>query len=82
MTDCIKVRLKNKKIWILVLGYPLKSLLNDHSLVFEIIKTIGQKMNIDYMKNSEEFHELDIENEHPDFVVRLKDGIIEVIDII
>ena len=79
-TDCLKVKFDKKKIWIMVMGYPLADLCQNQSLVLEIIKTIGEKMGIDELKNADSLDVIDVEFEHPDFVVKLNNGKIDIIE--
>lgn len=82
MNKCLKVKIKQKKVWILVLGCPCEELLSNQSLVYEILKTIGHQMGIDYLKELEDFSDVQIESEHPDFVVKVCNGKIDVVDFI
>ena len=79
-TDCLKVKFDKKKIWIMVMGYPLKDLTQNQSLILEIIQAIGNKMGIDDFKKVDNLELIDIEKEHPDFVVKLHNGQIDIID--
>jgi len=64
----------------MVMGYPLKDLCQNQSLVIEIIKAIGIKMGIDEMRDIDSLELIDIEFEHPDFIVKLNNGKIDIID--
>lgn len=79
-TDCLKVRYDKRKTFIMVMGYPLKDLCQNKSLVLEIIKAIGYKMGIDEMKEVDALELIDIESENPDFVVKLNNGKIDIIE--
>ncbi len=82
MNDCLKVIVNKKKVLILVLGCPLEFLLKNPALVYEILKTIGQKMGIDYLKNIQDLSDVTREEEMPDFIVKVDKGDIKVLDFI
>lgn len=82
MIKCLKVRVNQKKHWICVMGYELDDLKQNPSLIYEILKTIGFTLGIDYLKDIEDFSDVEIETENPDFVVKVNKGKIEVVDFI
>ena len=82
MNDCLKVIVNKKKVLILVLGCPLEHLIKNPALVYEILKTIGQKMGIDYLKQIDDLSDVSKEQELPDFIVKIDKGDIKVLDFI
>ena len=82
MNKCLRVNIQRKKIWILILGCPIEDVIKNRSLVYEILQTIGNQMGIDYLKKIEDFGDLQEDNEHPDFVVKLCNGKIDIVDFI
>lgn len=79
-TNCLKVYVKRRKVFLAIYGMPLKELLENYGLIYEILKTIGQKMNDSELINPEEISGACVESEYPDYAVKVDKGDIKIID--
>jgi hypothetical protein len=82
MNECVNVTVNKRKVSILVLGCPVDFLLKNPSLIYEILKTIGHKMGLEYLKKINDLSDVSIVQDMPDFIVKVDKGEIKVLDFI
>lgn len=63
------------------MGVSLQELVQEHNLVYQILKKIGQVTGNSHFDNPD-VCDVGVEKEIPDYVVRLNQGQIQVIDVI
>ena len=81
-TDCLKVYVKRKKVFLLVYGISHADLMKNYGLIYEILKTIGKKMSVPELMEPEDIGGVSIEKEFADYVVEVKNGNIKILDFI
>lgn len=79
-SQCLKIYLKNRKVFIHVTGMSLKDLIDRPGLVYEIVKAIGKSQGLPDLQEPGDIHDLDIVSEYPDYFVNLNEGIIRIIN--
>lgn len=79
-TDCVKVYVKRKKVFLAVYGINQKELLENYGLIYEILKTIGKRMSVPELLEPEDIGGVSIETEFPDYVIKVDKGDIKIID--
>lgn len=82
MNKCLRITIDGKKHWFCIIGCDLNELSKNKSLIFEIVRTIGLSQGIESLKNPNEMVDIKIEQENPDFVVKVNKGQISVVDFI
>lgn len=82
MNKCLRITVNGKRHWFYIIGCDLNELSHNMGLIFEIVRTIGLSQGIESLKNPEEIVDVKIEQEHPDFIVKVYHGQIEVVDFI
>ena len=77
--QCLKVSFKHRKLFLGIVGYSLKELLQNKNLIREIIKTLGHQASIEEFQEPDVF-DVSLENEHPDYYIELRLGRIKILD--
>lgn len=82
MNKCLRVTINGKRHWFCIIGCDLNELSKNRGLIYEIVRTIGLSQGIESLKNPNEIIDVKIEQEHPDFIVKVHKGQIDVVDFI
>lgn len=78
-SQCLKIYLKNRKVFIHVSGITLKDLQERVGLVYEIVKAIGKSQGLPELENPGDIYDVEIVSDYPDYFVDLRNGIIRII---
>ncbi len=81
-SKCLRVRVYDRKVLIQVMGEDPESLMEDQEKVQKILRTIGKEMGVSYLNMTQDAHDIGIEHDHPDYIVRVSGDQINVLSII
>jgi hypothetical protein len=79
-SKCLKIYLKNRKLFIHVTGMDLTDLQERIGLVYEIVKAIGKSQGLKDLMEPGDIHDVGVVTDDPDYFVILKEGRINIIN--
>lgn len=82
-SECLRIRVGDKKILVQLLGADPQHLIDDPEMVQKILKVVGKEMGTSYLIMHPDAYDIGLEHDYPDFIVRVEDdGHIGILDII
>lgn len=82
MKECIKVKVNEKKLSVMVLGCSDQEIMTNPALVHDIVKTLGNHLGNPEMQAISDLGEVSVGSDQPDYVVKVCNGKIDVVDFI
>jgi hypothetical protein len=79
-SQCLKISIRNRKVFLHITGMPVRDLLDRPSLVYEILKTLGKSQGLPDLMNPGDIYDLNVVEEYPDYFIVLKNGTISIMN--